>query len=330
MLTRRQLLINLGAGSLAAPFAAFAQQPGKVWRLGHLGENVRLLAGPDPELSGAILQALRDLGYVEGKNLSIEWRYAGRKLDRLPELAAELVRLKVDVIFASTPAAVQAAQQATSTIPIVMGAVADPVGQGLVKSLARPGGNVTGPANISAELGAKRLEMLRAMLPRVSRLAVLRNPASPNLLSMAAIESAAAKLRFSLLRVEAGTPQELEAAFSRMASEGVGALSVVLNAFFQQQRRQIASLALKHRLPAMTADRIYTQAGCLMSYGSSITDDYRRAAVYVAKLFKGAKPADLPVEEPTKIELVINGKTAKALGLVIPKELLQQANRVIE
>lgn len=329
MTTRRELLIAFGAGALVVPCGSFAQPQGKVWRIGYLG-NWRP-DGSDSHPSVAFLRALRELGYVEGKNLVIEWRYAENKIDRFPGLATELVQLKVDVIFAAVSAAVIAAKRASTTIPIIMGSIHDPVGLGLIKSLAQPGGNVTGPAIMSSELDAKRLEMLHTMVPRLSHVAILGNPSNTaNVDTFERLQSEAQKRGLKLLRVHARTPQEIENAFSGMMREKAGAVIVILNPFFQQQRSQIAELALKHRLPVGTGDPMYVEAGCLMSYGSSLADGFRRAAIYVDKIFKGAKPADLPVELPTKFELVINGKTAKALGLTISQSLLISADKIIE
>ena len=329
-MNRRELLVMLSGGALATPLGALAQQPGKIWRVGYLGSANR----PDSittEYFGAFVQGLRELGYVEGRNLSMEWRFAEGNLDRLPALAAELVQLKVDAILAGNVAATAAAKKATTTLPIVMGSVSDPVGFGLISSLARPGGNVTGPSSFSGELGAKRLELLLEMAPRVSRLAVLMNPANPAQAKVVEIlEAAAQQRRLSIVRTPARTPQEIESAFATMAKEKVGALIIPLDPFFNQQRKQITTLSEKLRLPTMTPDPIYVEAGCLMSYGTSLARDLRRAAVYVDKIFKGAKPADLPVEEPTRMELVINRKTAKALGLTIPQSLLISVDRVIE
>jgi putative ABC transport system substrate-binding protein len=331
MNNRRKLVIALGAATLASPLSTRAQPQTKVWRVGFLSQGVRP-ASIEAGRQGAFLQGMRELGYVEGKNLTIEWRFAEEKYDRLPELAAELVRLQVDVIVAGGLQAPLAAQKSTDKIPIVMVGVADPVAMGLVKSLARPGGNVTGPSNITSELGPKRLEMLRDMVPRLTRVALLTNPDNPAHVKTVNVEryqAAGQKLGVTILRAEARTPQEIENAFAVMVREKAGALLVLLDSFFQQQRSRIAELSAKHRLPCMTADRIYVEAGCLMSYGNSLTDDIRRAATYVDKILKGAKPADLPVEQPTKFELIINGKTAKTLGLTIPQSLLISADNVI-
>ena len=330
MITRRTLVVALGAGALVAPFGAVAQQSGKVWRVGILSWNARP-ASPDSSNNRQFARGMRELGYVEGKNLMIEERFADNKFDRLNEMAAELVRLKMDVIVAAASDAPLALQKITTTIPIVMASVGDAVGQGLVKSLARPGGNITGVSTITTELGSKRLELLLTMVPRLSRVAVLVNPNSPpNIQALENIQAAAPKRRVTIIRADASTPAEIDQAFALMASEKVGGLIVVLSSLFQQRREQIAQLSEKYRLPAMTADGVYTEVGCLLSYGVSIRDTFHRAATYVDKILKGAKPADLPVELPTKFEFIINRNTAKALGLVIPQKLLLQADRVIE
>jgi putative ABC transport system substrate-binding protein len=273
---------------------------------------------------------MRDLGYVEGKNLVIEWRSSEGNDERLPGLAAELINLKLDVIVtAGTPAA-RVLQKATSTIPIVVVAVGDPVGAGLVKSLARPGGNITGLAIMSGDISVKQLEMLLAMVPRLSLLALLVNPSSATSKTAGRVQSEAQKRGLKVLRAEARTPQEIDNAFSLMRQRNAGALIVILQSLFTQQRSQIAELSAKHRLPSIAGDRMYAEAGVLMSYGSSVAAQYRSAAKYVDKIFKGANPADLPVEQPTTFELVINSKTAKALGLTVPQSLLVSADKVIE
>lgn len=321
-------LVVLGA----LPLGSLAQQQGKIWRVGFLGQSTRP-ASVDSHRIGAFTQGMRELGYVEGRNLTIEWRFADGELERLPGLAAELVRLKVDAIVAGGLEAPLAVQKLTTTIPIVFVGPSDPVGAGLVKSLARPGGNITGPSNISGKLSSKRLELLLTMVSKLSRVAFLVNPSVPAPLlanTLERVQAAGQKLRLTILRMDAQTPREIETAFSRMVREKAGALMVPISTFFQNQRNQIAELSAKHRLPSMTADRIYPEAGCLMSYGNSLADDFRRAATYVDKIFRGAKPGDLPVEQPTKFELVINRKTAKSLGLTIPQELLLLADQVIE
>ena len=340
---RRILLVALGAGSLAAPFAALAQQPnvpagapGKIWRVGFLTLAHRTTAIGSHFILGAFVQGMRESGYVEGKNLVIEWRFADGDVKRLAGLAAELVQLKVDLVTTAGNDAAIAAQKATGTIPIVMGSSADPVDNGLIKSLARPGGNMTGLSDLGNELAPKRLEMLLAMTaatragtPRIALL--LQNTVrTASIQGRDGVVAAGQTLGATILPFVAATAAEIDTAFLAMQQQKAGALIVLIHPFFQQQREQIAQLALKHRLPSIAADRVYAEAGCLMSYGPSIADNFRRAAYYVDKIFKGAKPADLPVEQPTRIELVVNGKTAKALGLKIPQALLISADKVIE
>jgi putative ABC transport system substrate-binding protein len=327
---RRKLVIALGMGALAAPLGSFAQQQGKVWRVGFLSTRRRPISF-DLDLLGPFVQGMRDLGYLEGKNLVIEWRFADGKTERLPGLAAELVRMKVDVIVTQGSPAASAAQKSTATIPIVMGSVSDPVGNGFIKSLARPGGNITGFSNINVEIGPKRLEMLRSIAPKLSRVAVLVNPSNPShAVYLENIQSAARTVSVTVLPVEARTASEIESAFSKMAREKAGAAIVAADALFSQQVRQIAELAEKHRLPSIAAYREYAEAGGLMGYGQNQADNFRRVAIYVDKIFKGAKPADLPVEQPTIFEMFINRKTARALGLKIPNSILVQATKVIE
>ncbi len=274
---------------------------------------------------------MRELGYVEGKNLVIEWRFADNKPDRLSDLAAELVRLNVDVLVTTSTPATRSAQKATTTIPIVMVNVGDPVGMGLVKSLARPGGNITGLSNFASDTGPKRLELLLEMVPKLARVAALVNPANPaNTKGLESLQTAAQKRRVELLPAEARTPQEIDSAFSLIRKQNAGALLVSTDPLFTQQTSQIAELAAKNRLPSVYASPAYAEAGGLIGYGANPTDHFRRAATYVDKILKGAKPADLPVEQPTKLELVINRKTAKALGLTIPQSLLTSADKVID
>jgi putative tryptophan/tyrosine transport system substrate-binding protein len=314
---------------LGVPLAGEAQQPGKVPRVGFLGPRSR--SDGTPYLD-AFLQGLRELGWVEGQNIAIEYRFAEGRLDRLAALAAELVRLKVDVILAaSTPPAV-AAKSATSTIPIVMATSADPVELGLVASLARPGGNVTGLSfSVALDVVGKELELLKETVPKVRRVAVLWNPANPgNTLAMKTLRNTARSLSVQLQLLEARSPNEFEAAFAAMAREGAGALLVVPDSIFGLHRARLQDLAAKSRLPAMYGLREHTEAGGLMSYAVDLRDSFRRSATYVDKILKGAKPADLPVEQPTKFELVINLKTAKALGLTIPQSVLLRADEVIQ
>jgi len=327
---RRKLILAFGAGAFVAPFALLAQQQGKVWRVGFLAlRHVNFIESDN--YYGPFRQGMHDLGYVEGKNLIIEWRSAEGNIERLPGLAAELANFKVDVIVTVGAPAISAAQKATATIPIVMGGTSDPVGFGFVSSLARPAGNITGLSNMAADVRLKQLEMLLAIVPRVSRVAVLVNPSNTaSIRNLERVQAAAEKRGVMILRADAGTPQEIDNAFAWMRQQNAGALIVVLDQFLLQQKSQIAELTAKHRLPAVTSDRAYSESGVLMSYGTNLPDQYRRAATYVDKIFKGAKPGDLPVEQPTKFELVINSKTAKALGLIIPQSLLVSADKVIE
>jgi ABC-type uncharacterized transport system substrate-binding protein len=324
------LLGRVIGGLLAAPLAAEAQQAAKVARIGFLTLNL----APNRHLQGAFLQGLHDLGYVEGRNLVIEYRDAEGKPERLPALAAELAALKVDVIVATggTLAAL-AAKQATRTLPIVFTAVADPVTSGLVTSLARPGGNVTGLSILASELVGKCLEQLKQAVPGVSRVAVLWQPGGvpertdKDILRGAEVAARALGVRPQF--VEARGPADFDRAFSDMTRARAGALPVVQSVMFNTERRRLVDLAAKTRLPAVYPWREFVDAGGLMAYGANVADLFRRAATYVDKILKGAKPADLPVEQPTKFEFVINLKTAKALGLTIPQSLLQRADEVI-
>jgi putative ABC transport system substrate-binding protein len=311
----------------AAPLTSFPQQAGKVWRIGFLAQRHIDFLDSD-NYYGPFTQGMRELGYVDGKNLKIEWRSGEGRAERLPALATELVNLKVDAIVTIATLATLAAQKATSTIPIVMANVGDPVTSGLVKSLAQPGGNTTGHSNIVSLLFAKHLEMLITLVPKLTRVAVLVNPS--NHAWMKRIPDEVQRSSVKVLIVEAQTPQEIEKAFFVMARERPGAILVTQEPFLTQQQHQIAELALKNRLPSIYGNRQYAAAGGLLSYGANLADGSRRAATYVDKILKGAKPGDLPVEQPTRFELIINGKTAKALGLTIPQSLLVSADRVIE
>ena len=326
--TRRKILVALG-GVLAAPLASFAQQQrGKIPRIGYLDG---VSASASASRAGVLRAGLRDLGYVEGKNVLIEFRWAEGKYERLPAMAAELVGLKVDVIVAASPPAVRAVQKATTTIPIVFAAVGDPVGLGFVASLARPGGNITGLSSINVDLTSKYLELLRAAVPKLSRVAVLVNPGHPQHPdSLKNIQAAAKTTGVNVSPVQAGTASQIEAALGAMTRERAGALIVLPDAVFTTEWRRITELAAKNRLPTMFWSREGAEAGGLMSYGQNIVEHFRRAATYVDKILRGAKPADLPVEQPTTIELVINLKTAKAIGLTISQDLLFRADKVIE
>ena len=325
MTTRRVFIRTMAAGLFAAPLAASAQPAGKIPRIGVLSPDS---PGPLPLLD-SFRQELRKLGYVEGENIAIEYRFAGAKPERLPNLAAELVRLKVDVILTINTAASQAAKGATKTIPIVFTFVAEPVD--LVPSLAQPGGNITGLTTLTAELSAKRLELIKEALPGTSRVAFLWN--SANLIGTRGFketERASRPLGIQLYALGLKGPDELQTAFKAASRERVGALFVWEDAVLIHLRTRVLDLAAKHRLPAAAQNREFVEAGGLLSYGSNLPDHFRRAAYYVDKILRGAKPADLPVEQPTKFELVINLKTAKALGLTIPQSLLQRADEVIQ
>ena len=329
---RRRFVGGITFGLLAAPLAAEAQQAAKVPRIGYL--SAATLAA-NPRLPEAFRQGLRDLGYVEGRNVVIEYRDAEGKLERLPALAAELVALKVDVIVAAagTPPAL-AAQQATGILPIVFIGVGEPETSGLVTSLARPGGNVTGLSMLASELVGKCLERLKQAVPGASRVAFLWQPGAMGERTerdlLKAAEVAARALGVQLQVVGARGPADIDRAFSDMTRARVSALTVLSTSMFSSERRRLLDLAAKNRLPTVFPWREYVDAGGLMSYGPDLTDMFRRAATYVDKILKGTKPGDLPVEQPTKFELVINLKTAKALGLTIPQSLLLRADQVIE
>jgi ABC-type uncharacterized transport system substrate-binding protein len=324
------LAVVLTLDLILVPLAGVAQAPPKVPRVGYLSSGSAF----DPRrvaLSDAFRQGLRDLGYIENKSIGIEARFSEASYDRLPDLAAELVRLKVDVIVAySTPAA-RAARGATRTIPIVMSAVIDPVATGLVARLGRPGGNVTGLSLMAPELIGKQMQLLQELIPKVSRVAVLWNPGNPsNEPQLREAEVAARTLRVRLQPLEARGANDLDRAFAAMTRERAGAVIVLVEGVFVDSRTQIARLAEQARLPAVYGLREHAEAGGLMFYGASPADLNRRAAAFVDRILKGAKPADLPVEQPTKFELVINLKTAKALGLTIPQTLILRADQVIE
>jgi putative ABC transport system substrate-binding protein len=322
-------LMTLTLSLLAAPLVANAQPSTKVHRIGRLDPG-NPPSFRDPE--EPFRQGLRDLGYVEGQNILIEYRYAEEKPERLPALAAELVELQVAVIVAVTSAATQAAQHATRTIPIVMTNSSDPVRLGLVASLAQPGGNITGLSSQHPDLSGKQLELLMQMVPHLSRIAVLVNPADPGSLQpLHEMQVAAQAMGIQLQVLEVRRREDVPRAFAAIQQEGADALVVLLEPFLiSPYRRDIAALALQGRLPTMYSRRHGVMAGGLMSYGTSLPDLYRRAATYVDKILKGAKPADLPVEQPMKFEFVINLKTAQALGLTLSPTLLFQADEVIK
>jgi ABC-type uncharacterized transport system substrate-binding protein len=329
---RRRFLLTSVAGVLTAPLGGEGQQADKIARIGYLAANL----AANPRNREAFRQGLHDLGYVEGRNVVIEYRDAAGKLERFPALTAELATLKVDVIFAAgaTPAAL-AAKHATRTLPIVFVAVSDPVGSGLVTSLARPGGNATGLSilSLTPDLVGKCLELLKQSVPGLSRVAVLWQPGlsertEKDLLKGAEVAGRALGVRLQF--VEAREPADIDKAFSEMTRARAGALTVWASVMFSSERRRLVDLAAKNRLPAVYPGREFVDAGGLMAYGGNVSDQFRRAATFVDKILKGAKPSDLPVEQATKFELVINAKTAKALNLTIPPSMLLRADQVIE
>jgi putative tryptophan/tyrosine transport system substrate-binding protein len=323
---RRAFVRTLALGLLAAPLAAGAQQAEKVWRIGLLSPE-----SLQPGLLEEFRDELRKLGYVEGKNVVIEVRHAEGKTERLPALADELVQRRVDVILAVNTSAVQAAKKATTTIPIVMTRVADPVRTGLVSSIARPGGNITGVSFMIEELAVKRLQLLKEIIPSISRVALLWYTGNLGGAAIAKeLEVASAELGIHLLRLPVQGPGDFPRAVEAASRDRAEALLLVDDAVITRHRGPIVNLAAKHRLPVTSQYKAVTEAGGLIAYGSSTAPMHRRAAQYVDKILKGAKPADLPVEQPTEFELVINMKTAKALGLTIPPSLLQRADQVIE
>ena len=326
MIHRRTFVGTLAGGLAFSRSIAEAQPIAKVYQVGFLlgatGESVA-------SLFNSFKQGLRELGYVESRNIAFVQRYGDGKMERLPELAAELVRLKVDVIVTGTNLHVAAVRHATATIPIVMVFVADPVSAGFVASLARPAGNVTGlTSDASPELWAKYLALLREIVPRLSRVGMLGQVSSQ--VGFTELESASQKLNVALEVADLQSPEDIDSAFITMISKRVEALLVVVGPLTYLLRQEIADAALKHRLPAMTNARQFAQAGLLMCYGPDLDDLYRRAAIYVDKIFSGTAPADLPVEQPTKFDLVINLKTGKAIGLDVPFQLQQLADELIE
>jgi putative tryptophan/tyrosine transport system substrate-binding protein len=321
---RREFIAILGSTAVGWPVAAHAQQPRKMWRIGFIAHEYR-------GVYDALFEGLHELGYVEGQNIIIERRYAEGIAERFPEFAAEMVRLKVDIIIVFTTPAALAAKRATTTIPIVFPNAIDPIGTGLVASLAHPGGNVTGGAILTGEMAAKRLELLKEVVAGLSRTAVVWNSANPaNALAWGETQGAARVLGVTLQAHEVRGPNDFAEAFARIARERPDAILVLEDALTLQHRKEIGDFATRERLPGVFTLKELAEAGGLMSYGPRFPDMYRRAATYVDKILKGANPADLPVEQATKFELVINLKTAKALGLTIPASLLARADEVIE
>jgi putative ABC transport system substrate-binding protein len=327
-MSKRNFVFALGTIFLSLSFPSEAQQPTKIPRIGYLSGAFQFA---DSARDEPFRQGLRELRYVEGKNIIIEWRYAEGKLDRLPAIAAELVLLKVDVIVAAGPLPTRYAKQATASIPIVMAYDDDPVGSGFVASLARPGGNITGLATLAPEISGKQLELLKEIVPKLSRVGVLGDvirPGTPQ--ALREINVAADAFGVQLQYLEVRGPKDIETAFRAASKERADAVLVLGSPVLTPQRKHVIELAAKSRLPAIYARRESVEDGGLMSYGVSIPDLFRRAATYVDKILKGRKPADLPVEQPTKFELIINLKTAKQIGLTIPPNVLARADRVIK
>jgi len=325
--TAKVLGFVLSAVLYALCVSAQAQQPKKIPRIGYLATR----SGPSTS-EKAFLEGMQSLGYIDGQTIAIEWRFAQEKFNRLPDLANELVGLKVDVIVASGGyASVQAAKKATTTIPIVMTNVNDAVGLGLVASLARPGGNVTGLSGLGPELSGKQLELLKEAIPKAFRMAVLTNPSGLNWkLDIKEMEPAARSLGVQLQVLEVRGPDDLDRAFQSAKRQRADALLLPASGILSLSRKRIVELVLQSRLPAIGSNVTWAEEGCLLAYGPSTADLYRRAATYVDKILKGTKPADLPIEQPTKFEFIINLKTAKQIGLTIPPNVLARADRVIK
>jgi putative ABC transport system substrate-binding protein len=325
---RRTFIGTLAGGLVAAPFAGEAQQPQRVPRVGWLSPNV---AAMNESNLDAYRQAMRGLGYVEGRTVTTVYRFADGRVDHLADLARELVNVPVDVIVTSGTPASLAAKQVTQTIPIVFAVSSDPVGGGVVASLARPGGNVTGLSLMSSDLSGKRLELLHEFLPQISRAAILWDISNPGMaLRVQETQVAADRSRIILRRIGVRNLDELESALAGFSAQRPDVVVVTAEPFTNRHRERIIAFLVQQRIPAMFEDRTFVDAGGLMSYGPSVRDNFRQAATYVDKILKGAKPADLPVAQPTKFELVINLKTANALGITIPQSLLLRADEVIE
>jgi putative ABC transport system substrate-binding protein len=327
VIDRRRFIAGTVGAILAAPFAAHAQQAGRIYRVGFLWDSPAVW----PHALEAFRHGLRDLGWVEGKSVAIEYRWTEGRFDRLPALAEEIVRLKVDVIFAPTSIYTGAAKRATSTIPIVFASHADPIGSGHVASLARPGTNATGLTIVMSETMAKSLELLKAAVPGLTRVAIIWDPGTPSHKpGLKAVEESGRALGLRLQTLAVGSAAEFDGAFSAIVHERAGAVLVLSTPLFMGGATRLAQLALTHKLPTMFGPREHVEAGGLLSYGPDRADLYRRAAGYVDRILKGANPAELPVQQATKFELVINLKTAKGLGLTIPRSLLVRADEVIQ
>jgi putative ABC transport system substrate-binding protein len=324
---RRRFLLTSLAGGVAGPLAAGAQQAGKVYRIGYLSNGNPTQSAPSLD---AFRQGMREFGWVEGQNVSLEYRWADGNLDRLPALAADLVRLPVDVIHLAGGPAIRAALKATATVPIVAAIMGDPVMYGFAASLARPGGNVTGAAVQFADLASKQMQLLKETMPNAARVAILDHHAVRNPDAQKAAEAAARALGLTVRVIGIRDEPDLQTAFRTAKAEHADAMYVLPSPTFSRHRARLAELAVKHRLPGIYEAKEYVVAGGLMSYGPSFPDLFRRSASYVDRILKGAKPGDLPIEQPTKFEFVINLKTAKALGLTIPQSVLARADQVIE
>jgi putative tryptophan/tyrosine transport system substrate-binding protein len=326
---RREFTTAIAVTAAAWPLRARAQQGRlKLWRIGFLNGGTQ--AGTS-RVSIGLIEGLRDLGYIEGRDYIVEYRYAEGHYDRFPDLAAELVRLNVDVVVLGTPAAISAMRKATSTIPIIMAVVSDPVGNGFVSSLARPGGNITGLATSHEITIAKQIELLSEILPKLSRVGVLANPDSPSSVpGLVAVRAATRQAAIELWQADARNADEIDAAFVKFAHERVEAVIFITDAIFALHRKRIAELAMKDRLPTIFSHREYVIDGGTLSYGQDIKYFLRRSAVLVDKIFKGAKPADLPIEQPTQFFLTVNLKTAKVIGLNLAESFLWRADEVIE
>ena len=328
---RREFIAALGCAVAALPLAATAQQRVTFWRMGFLTPRTHPVPPARDAFSDAFVDGMSRLGYSEGTNLVIEWRYADGDYTRLADLAKELVAMNLPVIVTYGTAAARVLQKTTTTVPVVVAAAVDLVGAGIVASLANPGANVTGFSVIDVDISAKQLELLKAFLPKLARVAVLLNPGnSANALIFKHVEASASGLGMQAVVLNAATADAIETAFAEAARQGVGAVIVAADAFFSGQGRQIAASAATHRLPTISLYKDHVVAGCLVSYGQNVAEFHRRAATYVDKILKGTKPRDLPVEQPTKFDLVINSKTAATLGLAIPRELSVSADEVIE
>ena len=325
MTTRRRLLIALGAGALAAPFGSFAQPQGKVWRIGVLGAGSP--AGWAPMVE-ALRAGLRELGYIEGSNINIDYRWADGQYDRLPELVADLIRLKVDVIVTHATAGIGAAKRATTTMPIIMASIGDPVASGLLTNLSRPGGNITGLSFFTSEIGSKRLELMKEAMPDIRRVAVIWDRSLPRGFT-APMEAAARTLKIAVELIDVNSADLLESTFSALAKKRVRGALIRETPMLISNAGLVGAIASKHRIAAIGFKEV-AEGGGLIGYGADIPTMWRRAATFVDKILKGARPGELPVEQAAKFDLIVNKKTANALGVKFPNSILVQATKVIE